>query len=222
MNRKTGLRLKRLIDVTASCMLLLVLSPVMIITAIMVRYHFGSPIIFKSARISQFAGVFYAYKFRSMRDLFDASGKPLPDEARLTRFSKILRATSLDELPQLWNVIKGEMSLIGPRAIITDFLPYLDERERKRLEMPPGITGLAQVNGRNSLEWDKRLEMDVWYVENWSLWLDIKIALKTIPVWLGAQGVSTPGFATFQRLDDVRKPFEPAAPTSSESKLQDA
>ncbi len=217
MTRAAGLTVKRLFDVVGSLILLVALSPFLLIVAGLVGYHFGWPIIHRSRRIARHGGIFYAYKFRTMLDLFGPDGKLLPDDQRLTRFSRFLRATSLDELPQLVNIIKGEMSLIGPRAILTDFLPYLNDREMRRLDMRPGITGLAQVNGRNSLEWDKRLEMDVWYVDNWSLWLDIKIACKTIPVWLGAQGINTPGFATYQRLSEIR-PVNPAAAQLQQSK----
>lgn len=220
MNRSTGLRIKRALDVVASAILLVVLAPVMFVVAGLVWFNFGRPIIYRNPRIAQHAGTFEALKFRSMRDLFDANGKPLPDVERMTRFSKIIRTSSLDELPQLWNVLKGEMSLIGPRPLITDYMPYLDALEHRRLEMPPGITGLAQVNGRNSLDWDSRLEMDVWYVENWSLWLDIKVALMTIPVWLTGAGVNTPGHMSSLRLDDARRArIQPAV--SREAVLQD-
>lgn len=204
MNRSFGLTLKRVTDIVAALACGVVLAPVMVAVAAMVYLHLGRPVIFRNPRIGMNGQIFDALKFRSMRDLFDANGKPLPDDQRLTRFSKWLRATSLDELPQLWNVLKGEMSLIGPRPIITDYLPYLRGDEAKRLAMRPGITGWAQVNGRNALEWDKRLEMDVWYVENWSYFLDIRIALLTLPVWLLARGVTSPGLSTSLRLDHHR------------------
>jgi len=216
MTRCPGLFIKRMMDIGGALALLAVFGTPMLVLALLVRFKLGSPIIFRSPRIGQHAKTIYVYKFRSMLDLRDEQGKLLPDEQRLTRFCKILRSTSLDELPQIINILKGEMSFIGPRPILTDFYPYLNDKELKRLEMLPGITGLAQVNGRNSLEWDKRLEMDVWYVENWSLWLDIKVALKTLPVWLGGQGINTPGFATFQRLDDCRAPARPALDQHSE------
>jgi len=206
MLRSTGLALKRILDVIGAVVLLVALSPVMLWVAFLVWANLGRPIIFRNPRIGHRAATFSALKFRSMRDLFDAEGKPLPDVRRLTPFSNWLRKTSLDELPQLVNILKGEMSLIGPRPILTDFYPYLNPQELRRLDMRPGITGLAQVNGRNSLNWDARLEMDVWYVDNWSLWMDVKIALKTLPVWLGAKGITTPGFATFERLDECRRP----------------
>lgn len=219
MSRKLGLAMKRAFDVVGSICLLALFSPFILLTAILVGLNFGWPIIHRSKRIAQNAGVFYAYKFKTMLDLRGPDGKFLPDAKRLTKFGNFLRATSMDELPQLINIIKGEMSLIGPRAILTDFLAHLDQKELRRLQMKPGITGLAQVNGRNSLEWDKRLEMDVWYVDNWSLWLDLKIMFKTIPVWLGAQGINTPGHATYQRLDELRPlsahvPPKPAASAS--------
>lgn len=205
MTRNTGLAIKRLFDITGAVFLLAVLMPLMLLIAALVWLNFGSPVIYSDPRVGRNASIFRAYKFRSMRNAFDAHGKPLPDAQRMTWFSKKFRASSLDELPQLWNVLKGEMSLIGPRPIITDYLPYVRGPELKRLELRPGITGLSQVNGRNSLDWDARLEMDVWYVENWSLWLDFRIALKTIPVWFLAQGVATPGLVSSARLDDVRR-----------------
>jgi sugar transferase EpsL len=205
MKREAGLRIKRLIDIVATLAFAVLFAPVMFVVAVMVYVDIGRPVIFYNPRIGRNGQVFNALKFRSMRDLFDENGKPLPDDKRLTRFSKWLRATSLDELPQLWNVLKGEMSLIGPRPIITDYLPYLKGGESKRLEMRPGISGWAQVNGRNALEWDKRLEMDVWYVENWSLGLDFMISLRTLPVWLMAQGVCSPGLVTSLRLDHHRQ-----------------
>jgi sugar transferase EpsL len=216
MNRKFGLAIKRGLDIVGSLILLVALSPFMLTTAALVALKHGRPIIHYSKRVSQYAGVFRAYKFKTMLDIRGPDGKYLPDEQRLTRLGNFLRTTSLDELPQLFNIIKGEMSLIGPRPILTEYLPYLDEKELLRLQMKPGITGLAQVNGRNSLEWDKRLEMDVWYVGNWSLWLDIKVALKTIPVWFFAKGINSPGLASSLRLDDLRiregqKPGKPAA-----------
>lgn len=205
MKRTVGLGIKRALDVVGSLCLLVVLSPVMLAVALLVWTNLGRPILYKNPRIGQRASVFQALKFRSMRDLWDSDGRLLPDEARLTRFSRWLRSSSLDELPQLWNILRGEMSLIGPRPIITDYYPYLNDSEMRRLDMRPGITGLAQVNGRNSLDWDRRLEMDVWYVNNWSLMMDLGIAVKTIPVWLTAQGITTPGCATSQRLDDHRR-----------------
>ena len=205
MTRQTGLKIKRLLDIVGSLSLLVVLSPFMLLISAFVWLNFGFPVIYSDPRVGRNATLFRTYKFRSMRNAFDANGKPLPDIQRMTRFSKAFRATSLDELPQLWNVLKGEMSLIGPRPIITDYLPYVRGPELKRLELAPGITGLSQVNGRNCLDWDARLEMDVWYVENWSLWLDIKIAFKTLPVWFFGQGVATPGLVSSARLDDVRR-----------------
>lgn len=205
MQQTIGLKIKRALDFTAAAFLLILLSPLLALIALMVWYNFGWPIIFSDPRVGQHATIYKAHKFRSMSNATGDDGKFLPDAQRMTRFSKILRASSLDELPQLWNVLVGEMSLIGPRPIITAYLPYVRGDELRRLDMPPGITGLSQVNGRNSLDWDSRLEMDVWYVNNWSLWLDIKIAFKTIPVWLMAQGVTTPGHVSSARLDDVRR-----------------
>lgn len=205
MQRVTAIKVKRAIDIAASLGMAVVFAPVFVIVAALVWYNFGRPVIFKNPRIGQFGAIFNAYKFRSMRDLVGPDGKMLPDAMRMTRFSKWLRASSLDELPQLWNVLKGEMSLIGPRPIVTDYLPYVKGDELRRLDVPPGISGWAQVNGRNSIDWDARLEMDVWYVDHWSLALDLKILLMTLPVWLGGQGVNSPGMISSQRLDDVRR-----------------
>jgi lipopolysaccharide/colanic/teichoic acid biosynthesis glycosyltransferase len=134
----------------------------------------------------------------------DENGKLLPDEQRLTRFGRFLRETSLDELPELFNVLKGDMSLVGPRPLLVEYLPYYTPEERKRHNMRPGITGWAQVNGRNAITWDQKLALDVWYVDNWSLWLDFKIILMTIIKVIKREGISTNGYATAPRLDEVR------------------
>ena len=178
--------IKRILDIFCAALVFLLFGWVYIILALLVRIKLGSPVIFHQPRPGMTdpqtgeEKIFNLCKFRSMTDERDESGELLPDEVRLTKFGKILRATSLDELPEAWNVLKGEMSWIGPRPLLTKYLPYYTEREHLRHSVRPGITGLSQVNGRNFLEWDKRLEMDVEYVENVSFLLDLKIIFSTV------------------------------------------
>lgn len=172
--------LKRVLDILISGIGLICISPVLLVLAILVRIKLGSPIIFRQERPGLNEKIFTLKKFRTMTDEKDENGNLLPDAVRLTKFGKFLRATSLDELPELWNIFCGDMSLIGPRPLLVSYLPYYTERERLRHTVRPGLTGLAQVSGRNFLEWDKRLEKDAEYVENLSLGLDIKIFFTTI------------------------------------------
>lgn len=176
---KFGLFIKRSFDIITSLGGLIVLSPIMIICAILIRINLGSPIIFKQKRIGKDNKEFEMIKFRSMTDERDEKGQLLPNELRLTKFGKTLRSLSIDELPELINVLKGEMSLIGPRPLHTRYLPKYNEQQIKRHNVLPGLTGLAQVKGRNSLTWNERFNLDVWYVENWSIWLDVKIFFLT-------------------------------------------
>lgn len=171
---------KRLFDILISGIGLIVISPVLLVLAILVRVKLGSPVIFKQERPGFHEKIFTLKKFRTMTDERDEEGKLLPDAQRLTKFGKFLRSTSLDELPELWNIFCGDMSLIGPRPLLISYLPYYTEREKLRHTVRPGLTGLAQISGRNLLEWDKRLEKDAEYVENLSLGLDIKIFFLTI------------------------------------------
>ncbi len=171
---------KRLLDIILSGAALVVLSPVIAVLALMVRVKLGSPVIFKQERPGYGTKIFTLRKFRTMTDARDEAGNLLPDGERLTGFGKLLRRTSLDELPELWNIFRGDMSLIGPRPLLVSYLPYYTEREQLRHTVRPGLTGLAQVSGRNFLEWDKRLEKDVEYVENISFALDVKIFFATI------------------------------------------
>lgn len=172
--------MKRLFDITAASAALVVLSPVYAITAYKVKKNLGAPVLFRQTRPGLNGKPFEMIKFRSMRDAIDSDGNALPDGERLTDFGKAIRNTSLDELPGLWNVIKGDMSLVGPRPLLMEYLPlYSDEQKRRHL-VRPGITGYAQVNGRNAISWDKKFELDTWYVDNQSLWLDIKILVKTL------------------------------------------
>ncbi|MDK0613778.1 sugar transferase [Clostridium perfringens] len=176
---KFGLFIKRAFDIISSLGGLILLSPIMIICAILIRINLGSPIIFKQKRIGKDNKEFEMIKFRSMTDERDENGQLLPNELRLTKFGKILRSLSIDELPELINVLRGEMSLIGPRPLHTRYLPKYNQQQIKRHNVLPGLTGLAQVKGRNSLTWNERFNLDVWYVENWSIWLDVKIFFLT-------------------------------------------
>ncbi|MEZ9254106.1 sugar transferase [Vibrio cyclitrophicus] len=172
--------MKRLIDFTVSLLALLFLSPIMLITARRIKKKLGSPVLFKQQRPGLHGKPFNMLKFRSMKDAVDANGNPLPDEERLTPFGQKLRATSLDELPGLISVLKGDMSLVGPRPLLMQYLPLYNKRQATRHNVRPGITGWAQVNGRNAISWEQKFEYDAWYVENQSLWLDIKILFLTV------------------------------------------
>lgn len=178
---------KRLLDIVFSSVGLIVLSPLFAILAILVRVMLGSPVIFKQERPGRDEKIFTLYKFRTMTDRRDAEGKLLPDCERLTKFGRLLRASSLDELPELINIFKGDMSIIGPRPLLVSYLPYYSEREKMRHSVRPGLTGLAQVSGRNYLDWDKRLEKDVEYVEHLSFGMDIKVLKMTVQTVLGHQ-----------------------------------
>ena len=171
---------KRVLDILISGIGLICISPVLLVLAILVRIKLGSPVIFKQERPGLNEQIFTLKKFRTMTDARDGEGNLLPDAERLTKFGKFLRSTSLDELPELWNIFCGDMSLIGPRPLLVSYLPYYTEREKLRHTVRPGLTGLAQVSGRNFLEWDKRLEKDVEYVENLSFGLDVKIFFTTV------------------------------------------
>lgn len=172
--------MKRLLDILISFTALVILSPVLLAVAVLVRIRLGSPVIFHQDRPGYHEKIFRLCKFRSMTDARGADGELLPDEVRLTKFGKILRATSLDELPELWNILKGDMSLIGPRPLLVSYLPYYTEEERLRHSVRPGLTGLAQVRGRNQLDWDRRIATDVEYVRNLSFAMDVKVFFLTI------------------------------------------
>ena len=197
---------KRLVDVLASAGGLLVLSPVLLAVAVAVRWSMGSPVLFRQVRPGRHAVPFSMYKFRTMRDAHDEHGNPLPDGERLTAVGRFLRKTSLDELPELINVLRGDMSLVGPRPLLMRYLPYYTPRERRRHDVRPGITGWAQVNGRNTARWADRLEMDVWYVEHQSLWLDLKVLARTAASLLGQKGVVVDPRSAMLNLDEERLP----------------
>lgn len=189
---------KRIIDIFFSLIIMTVLLPVFIIVAILVKINLGSPILFKQERVGLFNRTFRMYKFRTMLNLNDGSGNLLPDGDRLTRFGKFLRSTSLDELPEFINILRGDMSLIGPRPLLKQYLPLYNEEQIKRHNVLPGLTGWAQINGRNNLSWSEKFKLDVWYVENWSLMLDLKIFFITIYKVVKRDGINKEGQATIE------------------------
>ena len=192
--------IKRLFDIVGATTALVVLSPVYAATAYKVSKNLGAPVLFRQIRPGLYGKPFEMVKFRSMKDDIDADGNPLEDGARLTSFGKALRNTSLDELPELWNVIKGDMSLVGPRPLLMEYLPLYNDEQARRHDVRPGITGYAQVNGRNAIGWDERFALDTWYVDNQSLWLDIKILFKTVEKVIIKDGISAEGEATMSKF----------------------
>ena len=192
--------MKRLFDCFGALLLLIVASPILLLAMLAVRLKMGSPILFRQLRPGLHGKPFQMLKLRTMLDAFDANAEPLPDEVRLTQLGKFLRSTSLDEFPALWNVIKGEMSLVGPRPLLMEYLPLYNQRQARRHEVKPGITGWAQVNGRNAVGWPEKLEMDVWYVDNQSLWLDLKILFTTVWKVIRRDGISAAGHATQEKF----------------------
>jgi sugar transferase EpsL len=187
---------KRLVDLTASLLVLLAFSPLLVVLWTMVRIKHGSPVLFCQQRPGLFGNPFTMYKFRTMTDERDAEGNLLPDVQRMTVLGKFIRSTSFDELPELWNVLKGEMSLVGPRPLLMEYLPLYSAEQNRRHEVLSGITGWAQVNGRNAISWEEKFELDVWYVDNRSFWLDIKILWLTILKVLARENISTFGDET--------------------------
>jgi lipopolysaccharide/colanic/teichoic acid biosynthesis glycosyltransferase len=188
--------IKRVVDIVGASVGIILFAPVMLTVALLVLLTMGRPVLFRQLRPGLHGKPFVLYKFRTMRDACTPSGEPLPDELRLTQFGKWLRSTSLDELPELFNVLKGEMSLVGPRPLLMEYLPRYSPEQARRHEVKPGITGWAQVNGRNALTWEEKFRMDVWYVDHWNLWLDMKILLLTIWKVLKREGISAEGSAT--------------------------
>jgi lipopolysaccharide/colanic/teichoic acid biosynthesis glycosyltransferase len=186
MYQKAG---KRLIDIVISLVFIILLSPVYVIVSVFILLFLGRPVFFMQERPGLNGKTFNIIKFRTMRDDYDNNGQLLSDERRLTSFGRLLRSTSLDELPELFNVLLGQMSLVGPRPLLIEYLPLYSEEQKLRHEVRPGLTGLAQVNGRNAISWDKRLAYDVYYVDHFSLWLDIKIIVKTILVVVQRRGI---------------------------------
>lgn len=187
---------KRLFDIVSAGLALILLSPVMAVVALLVRIKLGSPVIFGQKRPGYKTQLFTIYKFRTMLDTRDAAGKLLPDADRLPHFGRVLRSTSLDELPELWNVLKGEMSWVGPRPLLIAYLDRYSPEQNRRHDVLPGVTGWAQVNGRNAISWSEKFKLDVWYVDHWSFWLDIKILFMTIWKVIKREAINAPGEAT--------------------------
>ena len=192
--------MKRLLDIVIASTALVVLSPLYAFVAYKVKKNLGSPVLFRQVRPGLNGQPFEMIKFRTMKDAVDAQGNPLPDSERLTAFGKMLRSTSLDEMPELWNVIKGDMSIVGPRPLLTEYLPLYNKEQAKRHDVRPGMTGYAQVNGRNAISWEEKFKLDTWYVENRSLWLDFKIMLKTVKKVISKDDISAEGEATMTKF----------------------
>ena len=200
MNKKAFRIIKRAFDLTASVLGLIILSPLLLILTVLVRINLGSPVFFKQERPGLNERIFCLYKFRSMKDAADSSGRQLPDEERLTKFGRLLRASSLDELPELFNVLKGEMSLVGPRPLLVKYLDLYNAEQHRRHEVLPGITGWAQVNGRNAISWEEKFRLDVWYVDHWTPALDLKILLMTVKKVFIHEGISAENQATAEEF----------------------
>lgn len=192
--------MKRLLDILVSSFVLVCFFPLFIIVALLIFLKLGSPILFRQKRPGMNGAPFEMIKFRTMKNAVDKNGELLPDEVRLTRFGRFLRSSSLDELPELWNVLKGEMSLVGPRPLLMEYLSLYNERQARRHDVRPGITGWAQINGRNAISWEEKFELDVWYVENQSLWLDCKILFLTLKKVLVRDGINEDGQATVTKF----------------------
>lgn len=192
--------LKRLLDIIIAAIALILLSPLYAFVAYKVKKNLGSPVLFRQVRPGLHGKSFEMIKFRTMRDAADAQGNPLPDSERLTPFGKMLRSSSLDEMPELWNVIKGDMSIVGPRPLLTEYLPLYNTEQAKRHNVRPGMTGHAQVNGRNAIGWEEKFKLDTWYVENQSTRLDFKIMFKTVHKVLAKDDISAEGEATMTKF----------------------
>ncbi|MBG0847028.1 sugar transferase [Ectopseudomonas chengduensis] len=192
--------MKRLLDIVACLAALILLGPLMLVVAWLIRQKLGSPVLFRQIRPGLGGKPFEMIKFRTMRDVVDSEGNPLPDSSRMTAFGRLLRSTSLDELPELWNVLKGDMSLVGPRPLLMEYLPLYSPEQYRRHEVRPGVTGWAQINGRNALSWEDKFKLDVWYVNNQSFWLDCKILFLTVKKVLLRDGISADGEATMTKF----------------------
>lgn len=196
--------LKRFVDFTTTLLGLLFISPLLLILALLVWIKHGAPVLFCQQRPGCYGKPFFMYKFRTMTNERDANGVLLPDDQRLTSFGKLLRATSLDELPELFNVLKGDMSLVGPRPLLMEYLQLYSAEQARRHEMRPGITGWAQVNGRNAISWEEKFKLDVWYVDNQSFWLDVKILWMTVVKVFKREGISQVGQVTMEKFKGVK------------------
>lgn len=192
--------LKRSLDIIIASTALILLSPLYLYVAHKVKKNLGSPVLFRQIRPGLHGKPFEMIKFRTMKDALDEKGNPLPDSERLTSFGKMLRSTSLDEMPELWNVIKGDMSIVGPRPLLMEYLPLYNKDQAKRHDVRPGMTGHAQVNGRNAISWEEKFKLDTWYVENQSVWLDFKIMLKTVQKVISKDDISEAGEVTMTKF----------------------
>lgn len=197
--------LKRLLDIVIASIALVLLSPLYFYVAYKVKKNLGSPVLFRQVRPGLHGKPFEMIKFRTMKDALDEQGNPLPDSERLTPFGKMLRSTSLDEMPELWNVIKGDMSVVGPRPLLMEYLPLYNKEQAKRHNVRPGMTGHAQVNGRNAIGWDEKFKLDTWYVDNQSTLLDFKIMFQTVHKVLAKDDISAEGEATMTRFEGKQK-----------------
>src|SRR5690606_37795329 len=196
--------MKRVMDLLIAVLLLLLLFPVIILIVLLIRFNMGSPVIFKQLRPGLGGKPFYLYKFRTMTDERDENGELLPDHLRLTPFGQFLRKYSLDELPQLFNVLKGDISLVGPRPLLMEYLELYTPEQARRHEVKPGITGWAQVNGRNAISWEEKFKLDVWYVDHQSFWLDLKILFLTVIKVLKSEGISHEGHVTMEKFTGTK------------------
>lgn len=204
MRQKVNFAVKRCFDIFVSAAGLILLSPLLLILALLVRVNLGSPVFFRQERPGLHEKIFRLYKFRSMRDAVDKNGNELPDEQRLGRFGRLLRASSLDELPELFNVLKGEMSLVGPRPLLVKYLPLYNAEQHRRHDVLPGITGWAQTHGRNAISWEEKFKLDVWYVDHWTPWLDLKILFLTVKKVFIREGISSENQATTEEFKGSR------------------
>ena len=200
--------IKRIIDFLLSLIGIIILSPVLLIVAVMVRTKLGSPILFKQERPGLNGKIFKMYKFRTMTNETDENGELLPDEVRLTKFGKFLRASSLDELPEMFNILKGDMSIVGPRPLLVKYLPLYSERQSHRHDVRPGLTGYAQVNGRNAISWEEKFELDIFYVNNSSFMVDLMIFFKTIKKVFDREGISSDTSVTMEEFKGSREAEE--------------
>ena len=196
--------LKRLLDIIIATTALILLSPLYAYVAYKVKKNLGSPVLFRQVRPGLHGKLFEMIKFRSMKDTIDENGNPLPDNERLTPFGKMLRSSSLDEMPELWNVLKGEMSIVGPRPLLMEYLPLYNAEQAKRHYVRPGMTGHAQVNGRNAISWEEKFKLDTWYVENQSVWLDFKIMFKTVKKVIAKDDINEAGEATMTKFSGTK------------------
>ena len=196
--------MKRILDIIIASIALILLSPLYAFVAYKVKKNLGSPVLFRQVRPGLHGKPFEMIKFRTMKDAVDEQGNPLPDSERLTPFGQMLRSTSLDEMPELWNVIKGDMSIVGPRPLLMEYLPLYSPEQAKRHNVRPGMTGHAQVNGRNAISWEEKFKLDTWYVENQSIWLDFKIMFKTVHKVLAKDDISAEGEATMTKFTGTK------------------